>query len=197
MTGYTRRCCMADENKRKDIDSTTDDLAEAISFLQSFYKSIISYRLTKVNSFVRKVKVYPSLQLPPYQRKVKVYPSLPELPELERVRIIELPPNYIPTPFTEVRHVLDHEAYIYFYNMLTDELDEIIKDSGTYGELNNYKELFEAVEHSAITELYEKYFDREPTKRMMKALSKILKYTQQIMYDYRLDQAEELAWRNM
>lgn len=187
---------MADENKRKDIDSTTDDLAEAISFLDLFYKSIISNRLTKVNGYVRKVKVYPSLQLPPYQRKVKVYPSLPDLPELERVRIIELPPNYIPTRFTEIRHVLDHEAYIEFYLDITEELDYKIKRSARYGELNNYKELFEAVEHSAITELYEEFFDLPPAKRLVRAMSYILEYTQQIMIDYRIDQAEALAWRN-
>ncbi len=188
---------MADESKRKDIDSTIDDLAEAISFLYSYYRSIISKRLKNVNRHVRKVKVYPALSLPPRQRKVKVYSSLPDLPELESVRIIELPPSYIPTPYTEIKHVLDHEAYIYFYDMLTDELDEIIRTSGTYGELNNYQELFDAVEHSAITELYERYFDLEPTRRVMRALTKILRVTEQIMIDYRIAQAQEAAWKGM
>lgn len=186
---------MANENKRNSITSI-DELTEVIEFLELFYKSIISYRLTKVNGYVRKAKVYPSLQLPPYQRKVKVYPSLPDLPELERVRIIELPPNYIPTRFTEIRHVLDHEAYIEFYLDITEELDYKIKRSARYGELNNYKELFEAVEHSAITELYEEFFDLPPAKRLVRTMSYILEYTQQIMIDYRIDQAEELAWRN-
>lgn len=186
---------MANENKRNSITSI-DELTEVIEFLELFYKSIISYRLTKVNSYVRKVKVYPSLQLPPYQRKVKVYPTLPELPELESVRVIELPPNYIPTRFTEIRHVLDHEAYIEFYLDITEELDYKIKRSARYGELNNYKELFEAVEHSAITELYEEFFDLPPAKRLVRAMSYILEYAQQIMIDYRIDKAEELAWRN-
>lgn len=188
---------MADESKRKDIDSTIDDLAEAISFLYSYYRSIISKRLKNVNRHVRKVKIYPSLSLPPRQRKMKVYSSLPDLPELESVRIIELPPSYIPTPYTEIKHVLDHEEYIYFYDMLTDELDEIIRTSGTYGELNNYQELFDAVEHSAITELYERYFDLEPTRRVMRALTKILRVTEQIMIDYRIVQAQEAAWKGM
>lgn len=50
---------MADESKRKDIDSTIDDLAEAISFLYSYYKSIISKRLNIVNGKLRKVKARP------------------------------------------------------------------------------------------------------------------------------------------
>lgn len=186
---------MADENKRKSITSI-DDFTEVIDFLNLTCNSIITNLLTKVNGFARKVKVYPSLQLPPYQRKVKVYPTLPDLPELESVRIIELPPNYIPTRFTEIRHVLDHEAYIEFYLDITEELDYKIKRSARYGELNNYKELFEAVEHSAITELYEEFFDLPPAKRLVRAMSYILEYTQQIMIDYRIDKAEELAWRN-
>lgn len=199
MTGYTRRCCMADENKRKDIDSTTDDLAEAISFLDLFYKSIISYRLTKVNGYVRKVKVYPSLQLPPYQRKVKVYSSLPELPELERVRIIELPEHYVPTPFTEVRHVLDHDTYYTFHAGLSRWMDKFAKRDPRYAELNNYEELFGAYGESAITDLYEKYFDTDLSlfDKIIDATTEIAELAQQIVEKYRRDKAIAAAWKGM
>lgn len=50
---------MADETKRNTIDSTTDELAEAIVFLRNIYKSIISNRLNIVNRKLRKVKARP------------------------------------------------------------------------------------------------------------------------------------------
>lgn len=194
-----RRVCMADENKRKDIDSTTDDLAEAISFLHLFYKSIISNRLTKVNGYVRKVKVYPSLQLPPYQRKVKVYPSLPELPELERVRIIELPEHYIPTPFTEVRHVLDHEKYHRFHAGLRRWLDKFAESDAQYAELNNYEELFAKHGESAITDLYEEYFDSglDIMDMIIDASTKIAELTKVVVEQYRQDKAVARLWKGM
>lgn len=50
---------MADEIKRNTIDSTTEDLAEAIVFLRSIYKSIISNRLNIVNRKLRIRKARP------------------------------------------------------------------------------------------------------------------------------------------
>lgn len=189
---------MANDNKRNSITSI-DELTEVIEFLELFYNSIISYRLTKVNGYVRKVKVYPSLQLPPYQRKVKVYPSLPELPELERVRIIELPEHYVPTPFTEVRHVLDHDTYYTFHAGLVRYMDASVKRDPRFAELNNFEELFEAYGESAITDLYEKYFDADLSlfDKIITAIAEIAELAQQIVEKYRRDKAIVAAWKGM
>lgn len=189
---------MANDNKRNSITSI-DDFTEVIEFLIQFYKSIISNRLTKVNGYVRKVKVYPSLQLPPYQRKVKIYPSLPELPELERVRIIELPEHYIPTPFTEVRHVLDHEKYHRFHSGLRRWLDKFAESDAQYAELNNYEELFAKHGESAITDLYEEYFDSglDIMDMIIDASTKIAELTKVVVEQYRQDKAVARLWKGM
>jgi hypothetical protein len=189
---------MADENKRKSITSI-DDFTEVIDFLNLTCNSIITNLLTKVNGFVRKVKVYPSLELPPYQRKVKVYPSLPDLPELERVRIIELPEHYIPTPFTEVRHVLDHEKYHRFHAGLRRWLDKFAESDAQYAELNNYEELFAKHGESAITDLYEKYFDSglDIMDMIIDASSEIAELTKVVVEQYRQDKAVARLWKGM
>ena len=189
---------MAKDNERNSITSI-DELTEVIEFLELFYKSIISYRLTKVNGYVRKVKVYPSLQLPPYQRKVKVYPSLPDLPELESVRIIELPEHYVPTPFTEVRHVLDHDTYYTFHAGVSRWMDKFAKRDPRYAELNNYEELFGKYGESAITDLYEKYFDADLSlfDKIIDATAEVAELAQVIVEKYRKDKAIEAAWKGM
>lgn len=190
---------MADESKRKDIDSTIDDLAEAISFLYSYYKSIISKRLKNVNRRVRKVKIYPSLSIPPRQRKVKVYSSLPDLPELETVRIIDLPDYYVPTRFTEVRHVINHERYSTFHSGVARWIDSYAKRDPRYSELNNYEELFGVYGQSAITDLYEKYFDSglDMMDMIIESTTEIAELTQQIVEKYRRDKAIVAAWKGM
>lgn len=192
------RCCMADKTKRKSITSI-DDLTEVIDFLEMYYRSIISNAVTKVNRYLRKVKVYPSLTLPPYQRKVKVYPSLPELPELEPVRIIDLPDYYVPTPFTEVRHVIHHERYNTFHSGVARWINSYAKRDPRYSELNNYEELFGAYGQSAITDLYEKYFDSglDIMDMIIESTTEIAELTQQIVEKYRRDKAIVAAWKGM
>lgn len=192
------RVCMADETKRKSITSI-DDFTEVIDFLYAICKSIITKRLNGVNRKLRKVKVYPALSLPPYQRKVKVYPRLPELPELEFVRIIELPDYYVPTPFTEVRHVIDHEKYSTFHSGVARWIDSYAKKDPRYSELNNYEELFGAYGQSAITDLYEKHFDSglDMMDMIIESTTEIAELTQQIVEKYRRDKAIVAAWKGM
>lgn len=178
---------MADESKRKDIDSTIDDLAEAISFLYVIYKSIISKRLPKVH---RKVKVYPSLSIPAYQRRVKVYEPLNIPDEQEPVKVVSIPDNYYPTSNTEVKHVLNHERYNRIYNIIVNQLHQNIKDNASYVELNNFEELFAALEHSAITDLYEKHFDKDDDMAMVVAIYEdVTELSKQIAQEYRIIKA--------
>ena len=180
---------MADETKRNTIDSTTEDLAEAIVFLRNLYKSIISKRLNSVNRKLRKVKVYPVLSLPPYQRRVKVYEPLTIPDEQETVQVVSLPDNYYPTSNTEVKHVLNHERYSCIYNRIADQLKRKIKRSGEYVELNNFEELFAALEHSAITELYEEFFDLDDDAIILAIYDEVLDLSRDIVYEYRIRKA--------
>lgn len=189
---------MADEIKRKSITSI-DDFTEVIDFLYAICNSIITNKLNTVNRKLRKVKVYPALSLPPYQRKVKVYPSLPELPELETVRIIDLPDYYVPTPFTEVRHVINHEKYSAFHSGVARWINSYAKRDPRYSELNNYEELFGVYGQSAITDLYEKYFDSglDIMDMIIESTTEIAELTLQIVEKYRRDKAIVAAWKGM
>ena len=180
---------MADEIKRKDIDSTTEDLAEAISFLYNLYKSIISKRLNRVNRKLRKVKVYPALSLPSYQRRVKVYEPLTIPDEQETVQVLTLPDNYYPTSQTEVKHVLNHERYNNIYNTIANQLKREIKNNGRYVELNNFEELFAALERSAITELYEKYFTLDDMEMVVAIYGEVMALSEVITHEYRIRKA--------
>lgn len=180
---------MADENKRKDIDSTTDVLAEAISFLDNFYKAIISKRVNRVNGKLRKVKVYKPLTLPPYQRKVKVYEPLNVPTEQEAVSILTIPDNYYPTKSTEVKHVIDHGRYHYIYEKIVEQLKRKIKDNAEYVELNNFEELFASIKRSAITELYEEYFELDDVDMLLAIYDRILELSKDITYEYRIRKA--------
>lgn len=182
------RCCMADNTKRKSITSI-DDLTEVIDFLELYYKSIITNGLTKVNRKLRKVKVYPALSLPPYQRKVKVYDSLTLPDEQELVNVVSLPDNYYPTVFTEVKHVINHERYHRIYNRIADQLKRKIKRSGEYVELNNFEELFASIERSAITELYEEFFDLDDDEIILAIYDEVLDLSRDIVYEYRIRKA--------
>lgn len=177
---------MADETKRNTIDSTTEDLAEAIVFLRSIYKSIISNRLNIVNRKLRKVKVYPALSLPPYQRRVKVYEPLNIPDEQETVQVVSLPDNYYPTSNTEVKHVLNHERYNRIYNVIANQLKREIKNNGRYVELNNFEELFAALERSAITELYEKYFTLDDMEMVAAIYGEVMERSNDITHEYRI-----------
>lgn len=180
---------MADESKRKDIDSTIDDLAEAISFLHVIYKSIISKRLPKVH---RKVKVYPSLSIPAYQRRVKVYEPLNIPDEQEPVKVVSIPDNYYPTSNTEVKHVLNHERYNSLYNRIAKQLKRKIKEDAEYVELNNFEELFASIERSAITELYEQYFDLEDDEILLAVYDRVLLLSKEITHEYRIRKAFDI-----
>lgn len=177
---------MADESKRNTIDSTTFDIAEAIVFLQSIYKSIISKRLPKVH---RKVKVYPLLSIPAYQRRVKVYDPLTIPDEQETVQVLTLPDNYYPTDKTEVKHVLNHERYNNIYNTIANQLKREIKNYGRYVELNNFEELFAALERSAITELYEKYFSLDDMEMVVAIYGEVMALSEVISQEYRIRKA--------
>lgn len=176
---------MADKTKRKSITSI-DDLTEVIDFLELYYKSIISKSLPKVH---RKVKVYPSLSIPAYQRRVKVYEPLNIPDEQEVVKVVSIPDNYYPTNRTEVKHVLNHERYSRIYNRIADQLKRKIKRSGEYVELNNFEELFAALEHSAITELYEEFFDLDDDAIILAIYDEVLDLSRDIVYEYRIRKA--------
>lgn len=180
-----RRVCMADETKRKSITSI-DDFTEVIDFLYAICKSIITNKLPKVH---RKVKVYPSLSIPAYQRRVKVYEPLMIPDEQEPVKVVTLPDNYYPTSQTEVKHVLNHERYNRIYNRIADQLKRKIKRSGEYVELNNFEELFAALEHSAITELYEEFFDLDDDAIILAIYDEVLDLSRDIVYEYRIRKA--------
>lgn len=177
---------MADETKRKSITSI-DDFTEVIDFLYAICNSIISKRLTGVNRKLRKVKVYPALSLPPYQRKVKVYDSLTLPDEQETVQVVSLPDNYYPTDKTEVKHVINHERYHRIYDIIVNQLQQNIKDNAEYVELNNFEELFASIEHSAITDLYEKHFDIDDDMAMVVAIyDDVMELSKQIAQEYRI-----------
>lgn len=180
---------MADESIRKDIDSTIDELAEAISFLDNFYKAIISKRVRHVNDKLRKVKVYEPLSLSPYQRKVKVYESLTLPNEQDKLPILTIPDNYYPTKSTEVKHVINHERYQYIYAKIVEQLKRKIKDNAEYVELNNFEELFASIKRSAITELYEEYFDLDDVDMLLAIYDRILDLSKDITYEYRIRKA--------
>lgn len=180
---------MADKTKRKDIDSTTDHLAEAISFLYVIYKSIITNKLPKVH---RKVKVYPSLSIPAYQRRVKVYEPLNVPDEQEPVQIVTVPDNYYPTSQTEVKHVLNHERYNRLYNRIANQLKRKTKEDAEYVELNNFEELFASIERSAITELYEQYFDLEDDEILLAVYDRVLGLAKDITHEYRIRKAFDI-----
>ncbi|HEM5311372.1 TPA: hypothetical protein U1383_002148 [Streptococcus suis] len=177
---------MADDTKRKDIDSTADELAEAISFLYSIYKSIISKRLPKVH---RKVKVYPTFSLPAYHRTVKVYEELIVPDEHELVSIPELPDKYYPTPTTEVRHVIDKERYEATYQRVLVEVKKRVKNNATYYELNNLEELIDSMERSPFTELYEEYFDEDDISLSLSIFGEIMDKLQLQTLEYRQERA--------
>lgn len=177
---------MADKTKRKSITSI-DDLTEVIDFLYTIYKSIITNKLPKVH---RKVKVYPSLSIPAYQRRVKVYEPLNLPDEQERVKVVTVPDNYYPTSQTEVKHVLNHERYNRIYDIIVNQLHQNIKDNASYVELNNFEELFAALEHSAITDLYEKHFDIDNDMAMVVAIyDDVMELSKQIAQEYRIIKA--------
>ena len=177
---------MADETKRNIIDSTIEDLAEAMIFLSNLYKTIISNKLPKVH---RKVKVYPSLSIPAYQRRVKVYEPLTIPDEQEPVKVVSLPDNYYPTSNTEVKHVLNHERYNRIYNVIANQLKREIKNNGRYVELNNFEELFAALERSAITELYEKYFTLDDMEMVAAIYGEVMSLSEVITHEYRIRKA--------
>lgn len=177
---------MADETKRNTIDSTTDELAEAIVFLRNIYKSIITNKLPKVH---RKVKVYPSLSIPAYQRRVKVYEPLNVPDEQEPVQIVTVPDNYYPTSQTEVKHVINHERYANIYDRIGRQLKREIKENAEYVELNNFEELFATLERSAITELYEEYFDLDDIDMALAIYGRVLDLSRDIVYEYRIRKA--------
>lgn len=176
---------MADKTKRKSITSI-DDLTEVIDFLYTIYKSIITNKLPKVH---RKVKVYPSLSIPAYQRRVKVYEPLNVPDEQEPVKVVTLPDNYYPTSQTEVKHVLNHERYQNIYDRIGKQLKRDIKENAEYVELNNFEELFATLERSAITELYEEYFDLDDMDIILAIYGRVLDLSRDIVYEYRIRKA--------
>lgn len=179
---------MADETKRNTIASI-DDITEAMIFLLNLYKSIISNKLPKVH---RKVKVYPSLSIPAYQRRVKVYEPLNVPDEQEPVKVVSIPDNYYPTSQTEVKHVLNHERYNSLYNRIARQLKRKIKEDAEYVELNNFEELFASIERSAITELYEEYFDLEDDEILLAVYDRVLRLSKDITHEYRIRKAFDI-----
>ena len=179
---------MADETKR-NIIASIDDITEAMIFLLNLSKSIISKRLPKVH---RKVKVYPSLSIPAYQRRVKVYEPLNIPDEQEPVKVVSIPDNYYPTSQTEVKHVLNHERYSRLYNRIANQLKRKTKEDAEYVELNNFEELFASIERSAITELYEQYFDLEDDEILLAVYDRVLGLAKDITHEYRIRKAFDI-----
>lgn len=172
-----------------DKRNTIDD---AVVFLQDLYRSIISKRFRHVTPRrLRHVKVYPSLTLPPFQRRVKVYPNLRCPSEQTRVPVYTLPDGYWPTANTQVKHALDHERYSRVYDRLVAQLKRKIRTTREYGELNNFEELFAAVKRSAITELYEEFYDLDEEDMLLAIYDRVLDLAKDIMYEYRIMKAFE------
>lgn len=173
-----------------DKRNTIDD---AIVFLQDLYRSIISKRFAHVTPRrLRHVKVYPPLALPQLQRRVKVYPELHCAPEQTRVPVYTLPEHYWPTANTQVKHALDHERYSRVYDRLAVQLKRKIRTTREYGELNNFEELFAAVKRSAITELYEEFYELDEEDMLLAIYDRVLDLAKDIMYEYRIMKAFEL-----
>lgn len=173
-------------DKRNTIDA-------AIVFLQDLYRSIISKRFAHVTPRrLRHVKVYPSLVLPPLQRRVKVYLDLHCPSEQTRVPVYTLPDYYRPTANTQVKHALDHERYSRVYDRLAVQLKRKIRTTREYGELNNFEELFAAVKRSAITELYEEFYDLDEEDMLLAIYDRVLDLAKDIMYEYHIMKAFEL-----
>lgn len=181
---------MANNDKIKKLQDI--GISEATKILINIYKSIISYRLKKVNRKQRKVKIYPTLTLPPYQRKVKVYDSLDVPNKHDFVELITLPDNYYPTRNTEIKHVINKERYHRVYSIVKRLLQNTIDKGGLYAELNNFEELFASIGRSSITELYEEYFDEDDDIIAGMIYGQALSLSEQIVMEYRIGKAFEL-----
>lgn len=181
---------MANNDKIKKLQDI--GITEATKILINIYKSIITYRLKKVNRKQRKVKIYPTLTLPPYQRKVKVYDSLNVPDKHEFVELITLPDNYYPTTNTEIKHVINKERYHRVYSIVKRLLQNTIDKGGLYAELNNFEELFASIGRSSITELYEEYFDEDDDMIAGMIYGQALSLSEQIVMEYRIGKAFEL-----
>ena len=181
---------MANNDKIKKLQGI--GITEATKILINIYKSIITYRLKKVNRKQRKVKIYPTLTLPPYQRKVKVYDSLDVPNKHDFVELITLPDNYYPTRNTEIKHVINKERYHRVYSIVKRLLQNTIDKGGLYAELNNFEELFASIGRSSITELYEEYFDEDDDIIAGMIYGQALSLSEQIVMEYRIGKAFEL-----
>lgn len=181
---------MANNDKIKKLQEL--GITEATKILINIYKSIITYRLKKVNRKQRKVKIYPTLTLPPYHRRVKVYDSLDVPNKHESVELITLPDNYYPTRNTEIKHVINKERYHRVYSIVKRLLQNTIDKGGLYAELNNFEELFASIGRSSITELYEEYFDEDDDIIAGMIYGQALSLSEQIVMEYRIGKAFEL-----
>lgn len=181
---------MANNDKIKKLQDI--GITEATKILINIYKSIITYRLKKVNRKQRKVKIYPTLTLPPYHRRVKVYDSLDVPNKHESVELITLPDNYYPTRNTEIKHVINKERYHRVYSIVKRLLQNTIDKGGLYAELNNFEELFASIGRSSITELYEEYFDEDDDIIAGMIYGQALSLSEQIVIEYRIGKAFEL-----
>ena len=181
---------MANNDKIKKLQDI--GITEATKILINIYKSIITYRLKKVNRKQRKVKIYPTLTLPPYHRRVKVYDSLDVPNKHDFVELITLPDNYYPTRNTEIKHVINKERYHRVYSIVKRLLQNTIDKGGLYAELNNFEELFASIGRSSITELYEEYFDEDDDIIAGMIYGQALSLSEQIVMEYRIGKAFEL-----
>ena len=181
---------MANNDKIKKLQDI--GITEATKILINIYKSIITYRLKKVNRKQRKVKIYPTLTLPPYHIRVKVYDSLNIPNKHESVELITLPDNYYPTKNTEIKHVINKERYHKVYSMVKHLLQKRIDKGGLYADLNNFEELFNAFGRSSITELYEEYFDEDDDVITGMIYGQALSLSQQIVMQYRIERVKQL-----
>lgn len=181
---------MANNDKIKKLQEL--GITEATKILINIYKSIITYRLKKVNRKQRKVKIYTTLTLPPYHRRVKVYDTLDVPNKHESVELITLPDNYYPTRNTEIKHVINKERYHRVYSIVKRLLQNTIDKGGLYAELNNFEELFASIGRSSITELYEEYFDEDDDIIAGMIYGQALSLSEQIVMEYRIGKAFEL-----